>query len=50
MQIEIGMDAVAINGQSVRRPTYISRSEWQAFWEKVKVDNGLDGIPKRQRS
>jgi hypothetical protein len=49
MQIEVGMDTVEINGQTVTRPKSISRSEWLDFWEKVQRDNGLAGLPKRQR-
>jgi hypothetical protein len=49
MQIIIEMDKVTIEGQTVNRPSGISRSRWMHFWEKVKVDNGLDGFLKRQR-
>jgi len=39
MNIEINMDSVVIEKQIVKRPDYISRSEWLAFWEAKPLRN-----------
>lgn len=43
-------DGAEICTQPVHRPTYISRSEWLAFWESVKygdtVQTGEPGAEK----
>jgi hypothetical protein len=31
--IEVYLDYVIMCGQIVRRPSYVSRSDWLAFWE-----------------
>ena len=36
MQIDVDMDQVTINGQVVKRPTYLSRSQWMIYWDAVK--------------
>ena len=33
MEIIVHMDYVIIVGQIVKRPSYISRSAWMAYWE-----------------
>jgi len=33
--IEVNMDSATVFGQTVRRPYYVSRSAWMAFWEKI---------------
>ncbi len=39
MRIEVCYDSVRIEGQFVKRPFYISRSVWMAFWDRI--DRGL---------
>ncbi len=33
MDIEINMDSVVIEGQTMKRPSYISRHHWMDWWE-----------------
>jgi hypothetical protein len=33
MKIDIYMDHVIIEGQTIRRPSYISRGHWMQWWE-----------------
>jgi len=35
MNIDVYMDHVIIEGQTIRRPSYISRSRWLRHWETV---------------
>ena len=36
MIIEVDMDSVTINGQTVARPDRIARTVWLRYWETVK--------------
>jgi hypothetical protein len=36
VDIEINMDNVMIEGQTVNRPDYISRGQWMQQWEIIK--------------
>ena len=38
MDIEISMDHVVINGQTITRPTGMSRSYWERFWEYARCN------------
>jgi hypothetical protein len=33
LNVDVYMDYVIICGQIVRRPSYVSRSQWLAIWE-----------------
>ncbi len=37
MNIEISMDSVKIEDQTVKRPEYISRMQWLDYWDGVKA-------------
>ena len=37
MDIQISMDSVCIERQTVTRPNYITRSVWMSYWEKIKA-------------
>jgi hypothetical protein len=41
MQIDIDMDRVTIEGQVVKRPDSVSRSEWMKWWESVKLNYSM---------
>lgn len=36
ISINVNMDSVEIEGQSVKRPRHIARSAWMWFWDAVK--------------
>lgn len=39
MNIDINMDSIVVNGQTLQRPDRISRSAWIDFWERAKGDS-----------
>lgn len=42
MSIIISMDKVEIEGQTITRPSYISRGAWLSLWEDLnKIANNI---------
>jgi hypothetical protein len=37
MKIDVYTDHVIIEGQTIRRPSYISRSQWMQQWEMINA-------------
>lgn len=35
MDIEVNMDSVVIEGQTVKRPDYFGRKQWLDYWESL---------------
>ena len=44
MKIDVYMDHVIIEGQTIRRPSYISRLQWLKFWETKSAIERLECI------
>jgi hypothetical protein len=43
LKIDICMDHVSIEGQIIKRPARVSRSDWLRYWERVSHNCGYLG-------